>query len=85
MIAFRLTAEQMALLPSDADVAHYEQRGYYVSREGAIPESLLERAIRGVEHVEAPVHPSGNCNTPFECHGNGCSRAVICAETQGRC
>jgi ectoine hydroxylase-related dioxygenase (phytanoyl-CoA dioxygenase family) len=49
MVAFRLTAEQMALLPTDADVAHYEERGYYISREGAIPDSLLERAIRGSE------------------------------------
>jgi ectoine hydroxylase-related dioxygenase (phytanoyl-CoA dioxygenase family) len=49
MAAFRLTKEQLALLPTDADVAHYEERGYYISRENAIPERLLEQAIRGSE------------------------------------
>jgi hypothetical protein len=49
MIGFRLTEEQLALLPSDADVAHYEERGYYVSREGALPEWLIERALHGAE------------------------------------
>ena len=51
MVAFRLTDEQLALLPSDADVVHYEERGYYISREGTIPEWLLERAIHGAERL----------------------------------
>jgi Phytanoyl-CoA dioxygenase (PhyH) len=49
MVACPLTDEQLDMLPSDADVAQYEERGYYVSREGAIPQRLLERAIRGSE------------------------------------
>ena len=42
-----LTAEQLTLLPDDADVASYEMNGYYVSKEGVVPEALIEAAWDG--------------------------------------
>lgn len=42
-----LTAEQLALLPDDSDVAFYETDGYYVSKEGVVPESLIDAAWDG--------------------------------------
>ena len=42
-----LTPAQCALLPDDADVAFYEENGYYVSREGILPEALIDAACEG--------------------------------------
>jgi phytanoyl-CoA dioxygenase PhyH len=47
MSAMVLTPEQRALLPGDADVAFYEANGYYVSREGVVPEALIDSAWEG--------------------------------------
>lgn len=47
MSIYTLTDEQRALLPSDADVALYEARGFYVSAQGVIPDWLIEKAIHG--------------------------------------
>lgn len=46
---FTLTAEQIALLPSAADIAFYEENGYYLSKEGLLPQSLLDETYAGVE------------------------------------
>lgn len=42
-----LTPEQDALLPDEADVAFYEENGYYISKEGILPESLIDSASEG--------------------------------------
>jgi hypothetical protein len=44
-----LTPEQRALLPDDADVALYEADGYYISREGVLPEALIDSACEGAQ------------------------------------
>ena len=49
MTAFILSEEQRDLLPSEADVQQYETQGYYVSKEGVIPDWLIEKAILGSE------------------------------------
>src|SRR5262245_41060968 len=49
MPSFKLTPEQIALLPDDNDIAFYEANGYYITKEGAIPESLLDSAYAGIE------------------------------------
>jgi hypothetical protein len=49
MAAQTLTAAQMALLPSADDVRFYEENGYYVSKEGVLPEELIDLAWRGSE------------------------------------
>ena len=47
MIAPALTPAQCALLPDDSDVASYEENGYYISREGVLPEALIDSASEG--------------------------------------
>ena len=47
MSAAALTPEQLALLPDDSDVASYETNGYYVSKEGVLPEALIDAAWEG--------------------------------------
>jgi hypothetical protein len=47
MTAPTLTAAQRALLPDEADVAGYERRGYYVSKEGVVPDALIDAASEG--------------------------------------
>ncbi len=47
MSVFTLTAAQIALLPSEADVALYEEQGYYVSKEGVIPDTIIDAAWDG--------------------------------------
>ena len=42
-----LTPEQCALLPDESDVAFYEQNGYYISKEGIVPEALIDSASEG--------------------------------------
>lgn len=44
-----LTAEQRRLLPDDSDVASYEENGYYVSKEGVVPEALIDAARDGAQ------------------------------------
>ncbi len=46
---YSLTAAQLALLPSDDDVARYEAEGYYISKPGVIPDELINAAIQGAE------------------------------------
>ena len=46
---YALTPAQRALLPDDADVAFYETNGYYISKEGVVPESLIDAAHGGAE------------------------------------
>jgi hypothetical protein len=41
MSRFTLTPGQRALLPDDSDVAFYEVNGYYISKEGVLPEALI--------------------------------------------
>jgi ectoine hydroxylase-related dioxygenase (phytanoyl-CoA dioxygenase family) len=49
MTTFQLTEEQTALLPSEEDVSFYETQGYYVSKEGVVPDWLIEKASYGSE------------------------------------
>lgn len=42
-----LSPEQRDLLPTDADVAFYEENGYYISNEGVLPDSLIDAAWDG--------------------------------------
>jgi hypothetical protein len=44
-----LTDAQQSLLPDDADVAFYEARGYYISRDGVVPDWLIEKALHGAD------------------------------------
>jgi ectoine hydroxylase-related dioxygenase (phytanoyl-CoA dioxygenase family) len=48
-----LSSEQLALLPTDEDVAFYEANGYYVSKPGVIPQTRLDLARRGSERLYA--------------------------------
>jgi ectoine hydroxylase-related dioxygenase (phytanoyl-CoA dioxygenase family) len=70
MTQYSLTDAQRRLLPSDEDVAFYEARGYYISKEGVAPDELIEKAIRGSERfyrgerdATLPLE-SGYSNTP---------------------
>jgi len=49
MTTFKLTEEQIALLPSEEDVSFYETQGYYISKEGVVPDWLIEKASYGSE------------------------------------
>lgn len=44
----RLSKEQLALLPSDDDVAFYEEHGWYVSKK-VIADEIIDQAILGSE------------------------------------
>lgn len=44
-----LTPEQRALLPDESDVAFYEANGYYISKEGVLPEGLIDSACEGTQ------------------------------------
>lgn len=44
-----LTPVQEALLPDEADVAFYEENGYYISKEGVLPEALIDAAHEGAQ------------------------------------
>ena len=68
MHSFTLTPEQLALLPDDNDVAFYEANGYYISKEGMLPEALLDSAYDGIQRfyegerdAVLPIE-SGYCN-----------------------
>lgn len=43
-----LSAEDIALLPSEEDINDYERRGWYISPK-VLPDDLLERAVKGTE------------------------------------
>jgi Phytanoyl-CoA dioxygenase (PhyH) len=45
----RLTPQQESFLPDDSDVAFFEDNGYYVSKEGAVPDSLIDSAWDGAQ------------------------------------
>lgn len=49
MSAPALTPEQVQLLPDDSDVASYEANGYYISKEGVLPETLIDSAWDGAQ------------------------------------
>ena len=49
MSSFTLTADQAAFLPDAEDVAFYRENGYYITKEGAIPEVILDSAYVGIE------------------------------------
>lgn len=44
-----LTPEQRALLPDESDVAFYEANGYYISKDGVLPEALIDSACEGTQ------------------------------------
>jgi len=47
-MTMELTADQESLLPTDTDVAFYEEHGYYVSRK-ILPDEVVDAAVRGAE------------------------------------
>ncbi|HKW91846.1 MAG TPA: phytanoyl-CoA dioxygenase family protein [Methylomirabilota bacterium] len=47
MSQFVLSPEQRAYLPDEADVAFFEANGYYISKEGTVPDALLDAAEDG--------------------------------------
>lgn len=47
--AVALTPAQRALLPGEADVAFYEANGYYISKDGVLPEALIDAAAEGAQ------------------------------------
>lgn len=49
MQSFTLTPEQHVFLPGDSDVAFYEANGYYISKEGLIPDSLLNSTYDAIQ------------------------------------
>lgn len=63
MTTYTLTDEQRTLLPSEADVALYEVQGYYISKEGVIPDWLIEKAIHGSQRYYRGERDS---NLPLE-------------------
>ncbi|MGB3654838.1 MAG: phytanoyl-CoA dioxygenase family protein [Rivularia sp. (in: cyanobacteria)] len=44
ILSLHLTSEQLKLLPTDEDVAFYEEHGWYISKK-VIPEELIDEAI----------------------------------------
>lgn len=44
----RLTKSQMALLPTEEDIAFYEEHGWYISKK-VIPDEIIDEAILGSE------------------------------------
>ncbi len=76
MNPFALTAEQLALLPTDDDVALYEANGYYVSAPGVLPDRLIDRAkaaadrfYRGERDAALPVATGYSNWTPADGDG----------------
>lgn len=53
MSAFTLTPEQLGLLPDAADVASYHENGYYISKEGVVPEAVIDAAFDGSQRFYA--------------------------------
>jgi len=47
MTTFTLTPAQAAFLPTEEEVQGYDEQGYYVSKEGMLPEALLDAAWDG--------------------------------------
>jgi ectoine hydroxylase-related dioxygenase (phytanoyl-CoA dioxygenase family) len=58
-MAGHLTSEQLARLPTDRDVAFYDEHGFWVS-PAIVPEEVLDRALRGMERFYA-----GDRDAPF--------------------
>ncbi len=44
----QLGEEQLALLPSEEDIAFYEEHGWYISKK-VLPDEVIDTAIRGTE------------------------------------
>ena len=44
----QLSSEQLSLLPTDEDVAFYEEHGYYVAGK-VLPDEVIDAAVRGAE------------------------------------
>ncbi len=55
----RLSEEQFALLPSEEDVAFYEEHGWYISKK-ILSDEIIDEAIRGSER-----HYRGERDTPL--------------------
>jgi hypothetical protein len=53
MTSYILNADQRALLPDDDDVAFFEKNGYYISKEGVLPDELIDAAKEGSERFYA--------------------------------
>lgn len=49
MQTLSLSPQQLELLPSDEDVAFYEENGYYISKPHALPEWLIDLARKGCD------------------------------------
>lgn len=44
----RLTEEQLALLPTEEDIAFYEEHGWYISKK-VLSDDIISEAIQGSE------------------------------------
>lgn len=53
MQKFTLSPEQISLLPDESDVRFYEENGYYISKEGVLPDWLIDQANDGSERFYA--------------------------------
>ena len=53
MKSFTLTPEQMALMPTDADIATYEENGYYISKEGVLSDEFIDASNAGIQRFYA--------------------------------
>lgn len=47
-VTSKLTKEQLALLPTEDDIAFYEEHGWYISKK-VLSDEIIEEAIRGSE------------------------------------
>lgn len=48
-----LSQQQLALLPTEEDIAFYEEHGWYISKPGVIPDEMIDRAILGASKLYA--------------------------------
>lgn len=46
---YYLSKEQLALLPTDEDVAFYEEHGWFITPKKVIPDEIIDEAIMGSE------------------------------------
>jgi Phytanoyl-CoA dioxygenase (PhyH) len=48
-LTYSLSQEQLALLPTDEDVAFYEEHGWFITPKKVIPDEVIDEAIFGAE------------------------------------
>lgn len=73
-ITQRLSKEQLALLPTEEDIAFYEEHGWYISKK-VIPDEIIDEAILGSERYyrgerDMPLPVSGGYSDWKPEHGD---------------